>query len=143
MGAFTPVSGIVGRVTKSGVAVASLSEWRMTKTTQAVNVYTFEAIVDTGGNIWPTVLPGLSLAKVSFAGVFDSGNPNDSTVGLTNGVYVTMSFILVRATPFGFNQVDVFIDQVEFGTNVENQPAKFSGTGTVNGTPGLTTTVTG
>lgn len=137
---FAPVSGIVGRVSSAGVIIAFLSSWKMTKTTNAIKVYTFEYVPDSDGNLWPEVLPGLSEAKVSCEGVFDADNPPDSNTGygISNGLYVQCSFILVRATPYGFSEVDCFIDQVEFGADVNNKASTFTFTAAVSGSPGKT-----
>lgn len=138
--AFTPVSGLVGRVSEAGTVIGFLKSWKMTKTTAPIKVYTFENTFDSDLNIWPTVLRGLSEAKVSCEGVFDASNPADYSAGfgLSNGLFVTCSFILVKLTPYGFSQVSCFIDQVEFGTNIDNQAATFTFTATINGTPGKT-----
>jgi len=105
--AFTPVSGLVGRVSEAGTVIGFLKSWKMTKTTAPIKVYTFENTFDSDLNIWPTVLRGLSEAKVSCEGVFDASNPADYSAGfgLSNGLFVTCSFILVRLTPYGFSQV--------------------------------------
>jgi hypothetical protein len=141
--AYTPVSGIYGRVTKGGTAIAALNAWQMTRSTNAVLVYTFENVIDSDSNTWPTVLQGVSVAKVTFEGVFDLGAAPDSTLGIRNGLIVEMSFILIKSTPFGFNQVLVFVESIVVGTKVENQAATFSGSGTVQGYPGNTQVVTG
>jgi hypothetical protein len=143
MGAFTPVSGISGRVTKGGVAIAALNAWQLTRSTQPVLVYTFEAVIDSDLNTWPTVLAGVSVAKVTFEGVFDLGNAPDSSLGIRNGLVIEFSLILIKSTPFGFNQVLVFIENIVVGTKVENQAATFTGAGTVQGFPGSTQVVTG
>jgi hypothetical protein len=141
--ALLPVSGIYGRVTKGGVAIAALNSWQMTRTTQPVLVYTFEAVIDSDNNTWPNVLQGVSVAKCTFEGVFDLNNAPDSSLGIRNGIIVEMSFILIKATPFGFNQVLVFVENLVVSTKVENQAAQFQGAGTIQGYPGSTQVVTG
>ena len=143
----TFVSGNSGRVSVGGVAVAGLKSWKMTKTTKAIQLLHFESAVDTDGNVWEDQLIGASAAKVSGDGWIDvnaSTATDSGTPGLSNGLIVTMSLILFKGTPWGFNQVSVQLDQVEVTSAIDSdKPAAFSFTGSVKGNPGKTTTVTG
>jgi hypothetical protein len=143
------VSGNSGRVSVGGSPVAGLKSWKMTKTTKAVQLLHFESQVDGQNNVWEDQLVGASSAKVSGEGYIDT-NPSTATdaasggPGLYNGAVVTMSLILVKGTPWGFNQVSVQIDQYEVASAIDSdKPATFSFSGSVKGAPGLTTTVTG
>lgn len=145
--AYTPVSGNDGRVTVgSNVAVAGLTEWKMTKKTTSIKVPHFEMSTDSDGNLWTNnVVRGLSEANVTFAGYVDTNSTtatDSGTPGLSNGLTVTMDFILVKATPWGFSNCSVFIESVEIGTNINNQAGSFAGSGFIIGTPGKTTTTT-
>jgi len=141
------VSGNSGRVSVGGNPVAGLKSWKMTKTTKAVQLLHFESTVDGDGNVWEDQLVGASAAKISGEGWIDtnSSSATDSgSPGLSNGLIVTMSLILVKGTPWGFNQVSVQLDQVEITSAIDSdKPASFSFTGSVKGSPGKTTTVTG
>jgi hypothetical protein len=141
------VSGNSGRVSVGGNPVAGLNKWTMTKNTKAVQLLHFESEVDSDGNVWEDQLVGTSSAKVSFEGWIDtnSSTATDSgSPGLRNGLVVDMSLILVKGTPWGFNQVSVQIDQIEISSAIDSdKPATFKGTGVVKGSPGSTTIVTG
>ncbi len=141
------VSGNSGRVSVAGNPIAGLNKWTMTKQTKAVQLLHFESAVDSDGNVWEDQLVGTSNAKISFEGWIDtnSSSATDSgTPGLSNGLIVTMSLILVKGTPWGFNQVSVQIEQIEIGSAIDSdKPATFKGSGVVKGNPGKTTTVTG
>ena len=141
------VSGNSGRISVDGNPVAGLKSWKMTKTTKAVQLLHFESEVDSEDNIWEDQLVGTSAAKVSGEGYIDtnSSTATDSgSPGLYNGAIVTMSLILVKGTPWGFNQVSVQIDQYEVTSAIDSdKPATFSFSGSVKGSPGSTTTVTG
>lgn len=141
------VSGNSGRVSVGGNAIAGLKSWTMTKQTKAVQLLHFESAVDGDGNVWEDQLIGASNAKVAFEGWIDtnSSSATDSgSPGLSNGLIVTMSLILVKGTPWGFNQVSVQIDQIEIGSAIDSdKPASFKGSGVVKGSPGKTQVVTG
>lgn len=146
--ATTFVTGIDGRV-RAGAGnanVAGLKSWRLAKTTTPVPFPHFEMTADADGNMYPEVKRGLSGGTVTCEGwvntdaadATDSGSP-----GLSNGLTVILDLILVKGTPFGFANVSVLINQVEFGTAIDaNTGATFSMQGTVNGNPGKTGVVT-
>jgi hypothetical protein len=144
----TFVTGIDGRV-RSGVAntnVGGLKSWRVTKTTTPVPFPHFEMTADADGNMYPEVKRGLSGGTVTAEGWMntDAADATDSgTPGLSNGLTVVMDFILVKGTPFGFANVSVMINQIEFGTAIDaNTGATFTMQGTVNGIAPKTGTVT-
>lgn len=140
---FTPVSGNDGRIrVGSNVAVDGMNAWTMVKKTTPIRVYHFEGSTDADGNLYSSaVLKGTADATCTFSGWVntDSTLATDSgTPALRNGTTATMDFILVRATPWGFTNVSVFIEQIEIGTAIGTEAAKFSGSGVVVGTPGNT-----
>jgi hypothetical protein len=141
------VSGNSGRIQVNGVPTAGLKSWKMTKTTKAVQLLHFESQVDDDGNVWEDQLVGASAAKVSGEGYIDTnaGTATDSgTPGLRNGLVVTMDLILVKGTPWGFNQVSVQLDQYEVTSAIDSdKPATFTFSGSVKGAPGSTQVVTG
>jgi hypothetical protein len=141
------VSGNSGRVSVSGNPVAGLKSWKMTKTTKSVQLLHFESTVDSDGNVWEDQLVGTSAAKVSGEGWIDtnSSTATDSgSPGLRNGLVVTMSLILVKGTPWGFNQVSVQLDQIEIAAAMDvDKPSTFMFSGSVKGSPGSTGVVTG
>jgi hypothetical protein len=144
--AFTPVSGNDGRIRYgSNSNLDGMNAWEMVKKTVAILVYHFEGTQDADSNLYPSaVLRGTAVANVTFSGhmntdatlATDSGTP-----AIRNGTTATMDFILVRGTPFGFNNVPVFIEQITIGTAIGTEAAKFAGSGVVVGGPGNTTTV--
>jgi hypothetical protein len=136
---YAPVSGNDGRVKKGTTAVAGLNKWSMVKKTTAIKNFHFESPTDADGLLWlGTVLRGTSEANVTFSGSVntDATDATDSgTPGLSNGLYVTMDFILVKATPWGFLGISVFIEQVSIGTGIGQEAATFEGSGDVVGVP--------
>lgn len=141
------VSGNSGRISVSGNPVAGLNKWAMIKNTKAVRLLHFESATDSDGNVWEDQLIGASNAKVAFEGWIDTNQStatDSGSPGLSNGLIVTMSLILVKGTPWGFNQVIVQIEQIEVASAIDSEkPSTFKGTGVVKGSPGKTTTVTG
>lgn len=141
MPTFTPVSGNDGRVKSDGVAVAGLAKWDITKTTAKVVIPHFESDTDGDGNVWPSLLRGLSGATGSANGQVntDATDATDSgTPGLSNGLFVTLDLILVKGTPWGIPDLPVFIDQITLGSDINNQASPFSFNFTVNGVCGKT-----
>jgi hypothetical protein len=135
----TPVAGPSGRVQSGGVPVAGLGKWSITKNTQEIPYPHFEMPVDVTDeiNFYPNYLTGLGKANVTFEGWVDTNETtatDSGTPGLSNGKQVTMDFILVKGTPWGFSQVPVLITQIEIGTAIDaTTPASFKGTGVVQG----------
>jgi hypothetical protein len=153
--AFTPVSGNSGRIMTratagtavgSAVPIAGLDAWEMVKKTVGIKVYHFEGTLDSDSNLYPSfVLQGTSEANCTFSGSLDTNSTTSTdsgTPGLSNGRTVFMDFVLVKGTPWGFDVVTVFIEQITIGTKIGQEAAKFSGSGIVVGTPGKTVQLT-
>lgn len=140
--AYAPVSGNDGRVKKrGGAAVAGLGKWEIVKTTAKIVIPHFESDTDGDGNVWPSLLRGLSGATGTASGQIntDATDATDSGVpGLSNGLTVNLDLILVKGAPWGIPNVPCFIDEIRIGTDINNQAASFSMSFTVNGVCGKT-----
>jgi len=136
-------SGAQGQINLAGTPVAGLASWTMTKYTTPVQLLHYESFTDDDNNIWEDQLVGASRANVSFEGWIDV-NPDTATDSvLYNGAVVTMDFILVKDTPWGFAGVSVQIEQIDISSSIQSdKPATFKGTGKVKGSPGGTEVVT-
>lgn len=140
--AFTPVSGNDGRVKKTGgAAIAGLGKWDITKTTAKIVIPHFESATDADGNVYPSLLRGLSGATGTASGQMNTNaaDATDSGVpGLSNGLTVNIDLILVKGTPWGIPNLPCFIDSVTFGSDINNQAAPFSMQFTIDGVCGKT-----
>jgi hypothetical protein len=135
-------SGNDGRVKKTGgINVALLNKWTLSKQTAKIVIPHFESDTDADGNVWPSLLRGLSSASGS-AGGFLNVDPTDATdsgtPGLSNGLFVNLDLILIKGTAWGIKNLPIFIDQIDLGTDVNNQAASFQMNFTVNGVAGKT-----
>lgn len=137
-------SGNDGRVRRTGQApgtgVAGLNKWSLSKQTAKIVIPHFESPVDGDGNVWPTLLRGLSSATGNASGFIDvdPSSATDSVTGLSNGLLVELDLVLTKSTAWGIKSLPAFIDQIDIGSDINNQAASFQMNFTVNGICGKT-----
>jgi hypothetical protein len=147
--AYTPVSGTNGRIYIKGTltVLAGMYKWTLKKATKAVTYLHFESPSDSDNNYWEQQLQGGSSGDLSFEGYIDtaSASATDSgSPGLRNGLMVTMSLVLVKGTPWGFNEVLAQILDYEVSSDItSDKPATYKATAKTSGIVGSTTTVVG
>lgn len=129
--ATTMVSGNDGRVIVDSFTIATAKSWKLTKTTAAVPVPTFES--DTQANagpapdlVYPDTLPGLSGATITLEGFFNTDATDKTDASFSNGDYVLLDLILVKGTPFGYAQIYALCTSFSPTTTIENQAAGFT-----------------
>jgi hypothetical protein len=141
----TFVAGLDGRLRlASNVTVAGIYQWTMNKSVAEVDIPHFES--DTADGVtWPDHLLGVGRATGEIHGYYDTDSTNKTeggTPGITVGATLTADFIFVKGTPFGFSNVSIRITGFQTGSNIAaNQPAAFTATYRVRGSPGLAGTV--
>lgn len=140
----TYASGNDGRLKVGGVTVATIKSWKLNKTTTAIPVPNFESPTQAGVNgstlVYPEKLAGLSDGTVSIEGQFDVGLPTDGTI--SNGSFYTLDLIIVKGTPFGYDDVVALCTAFAPGTNIENQAASFTAEFATSGVVPLSGVVT-
>lgn len=141
----TMVSGTAGRLKASTntttVTIATVKSWTLTKTTNAIPVPTFESPTQ-GSLTYPEVLSGLSQATLSVTGFFNT-DATDKTDGIiSNGNYYYLDLILVKGTPFGYDNVYALCTSFKATVNVENQADGFEAEFTTSGVVPLSGTIT-
>lgn len=134
-------SGIDGRIKSGGNVVALLNKWSLSKQTAKIVIPHFESPTDGDGNVWPTLLRGLSSATGNCSG-FMNVHPTDATdsgsPGLRNGLETLLDLIFLKSSAWGIKNIPAFIEQIDFGHDVNNQAGTFSMNFTVNGVCGKT-----
>lgn len=136
--AFVPVSGTDGRVVSQGSAVYGIKSWKLSKKTAIIVIPHFESDVDTTqyDTVWPDNLAGLSGATVTFEGQANT-DPTDATDSgtpeISNGAVITVDLYESKDSSFGYEGLIVRISDFDPGTNVDNQPASFTASGTIRG----------
>ncbi len=79
--------------------------------------------------MWPEVLRGYSTGRIRLEGQIntDADDYTDGpSAGLSNGLFVTLDLILVKGTPWGYDDVYGLIVNYTPGTTIENQAASFT-----------------
>jgi hypothetical protein len=147
--AYTPASGNNGRIYEFGneTIISGFYKWTLKKNTKAVIYLHFESPNDADGNYWEQNLQGGSSGDVTLEGYIDtfSATATDSgTPALRNGLLVILSLVLIKGTPWGFNQIAARCTDYEVSSDItSDKPATYKASFKTSGIVGSTTTVTG